>query len=295
MRWREAGSRATASAPNPLAIHPWVPAGPLRARAAQGQQPEQGRSYRRRDLADHGVWPRRNAARISPNRACTRRRAADTADRGGPPTARSSPLSQAPDLPGVPGATAQTGHDRHRPAACRGQGTTAPSVTKAWHSRKAGRFGFLAWSNRTAAPCALAEQRGARVSSITAKRRGPRVSRRTMPHNAATRPSRRRRAPLQHPVVGLPAPPRRHRQQRPGDAPAAAQHGSDKKLGDGAPGGPRDGPHDLPHPCGQRRRRCLSKELSGAGSGRVSDFTVVRVALGVEADVADRRPVADLA
>jgi len=41
--------------------------------------------------------------------------------------------------------------------------------------------------------------------------------------------------------------------------------------------------------------RCLSKELSGAGSGRVSDSAVVRVALGVEADVADRRPVADLA
>jgi monovalent cation/hydrogen antiporter len=41
--------------------------------------------------------------------------------------------------------------------------------------------------------------------------------------------------------------------------------------------------------------RCLSKKLSGAASGRVSDFAVVRVALGVEADVANRRPVADLA
>ena len=41
--------------------------------------------------------------------------------------------------------------------------------------------------------------------------------------------------------------------------------------------------------------RCLSKKLSGAVSGRVSDFAVVRVALGVEADVANRRPVADLA
>src|SRR5215212_8620081 len=47
----------------------------------------------------------------------------------------------------------------------------------------------------------------------------------------------------------------------------------------------------LVHGCG----RCLSKELSGAGSGRVSDSAVVRVALGVEADVADRRPVSDLA
>ena len=42
-------------------------------------------------------------------------------------------------------------------------------------------------------------------------------------------------------------------------------------------------------------KRCLSKKLSGAASGRVSDFAVVRVALGVEADVANRRPVADLA
>ena len=41
--------------------------------------------------------------------------------------------------------------------------------------------------------------------------------------------------------------------------------------------------------------RCLSKELSGAASGRVSDFAVFGVALGVETDVADRRPVADLA
>ena len=42
-------------------------------------------------------------------------------------------------------------------------------------------------------------------------------------------------------------------------------------------------------------RRCLSKKLSGAASGCVSDFAVVGVALGVEADVADGRPVADLA
>jgi Ca2+-binding RTX toxin-like protein len=41
--------------------------------------------------------------------------------------------------------------------------------------------------------------------------------------------------------------------------------------------------------------RCLSKKLSGAASGRVSDFAIVGVALGVEADVANRRPVADLA
>src|SRR3954452_11564618 len=41
--------------------------------------------------------------------------------------------------------------------------------------------------------------------------------------------------------------------------------------------------------------RCLSKKLSGAASDCVSDFAVVGVALGVETDVADRRPVADLA
>jgi len=73
------------------------------------------------------------------------------------------------------------------------QGTTAAGVTKAWHGRKAGRFGFRAWSNRMAAPGALAEQRGARVSSMMAKRRGPQVSRRTMSHSAATRPSSRKR------------------------------------------------------------------------------------------------------
>ena len=41
--------------------------------------------------------------------------------------------------------------------------------------------------------------------------------------------------------------------------------------------------------------RCLSKELSGAGLVRVSDLVLVRIALGVEGDVADRRPVSDLA
>ena len=54
----------------------------------------------------------------------------------------------------------------------------------------------------------------------------------------------------------------------------------------------------LPQQChrhSEAARRCLSKKLSGAASGRVSDFAVVRVALGVEADVANRRPVADLA
>jgi len=44
-----------------------------------------------------------------------------------------------------------------------------------------------------------------------------------------------------------------------------------------------------------RDGRCLSKKLSGAASDCVSDFAVVGVALGVEVDVANRRPVADLA
>ena len=107
------------------------------------------------------------------------------------PTARSSALARA-IFPAWPAP-------RHRPVTI---GTAARPVAagddgaegdEGLASRKAGRFGFRAWSNRTAAPGALAEQRGARVSSMTAKRRGPRVSRRTMPHSAATRPSRRKR------------------------------------------------------------------------------------------------------
>src|SRR6476469_4013321 len=43
------------------------------------------------------------------------------------------------------------------------------------------------------------------------------------------------------------------------------------------------------------RLRCLSKKLSGAALGCISDFAVVGAALGVEVDVADGRPVADLA
>ena len=170
---------------DPLAIHPWAPAGSRRARR---RQPEQGGIAA--DLADHGVAApqRRPDQRTAPVPGVEQQtqRTEAAADRP------QQPLGQG-DLPGVPGAAAQAGRDRHRTRPVAAGRDQAPSVTKAWHSRKAGRFGFLAWSNRTAAPGALAEQRGARVSSITAKRRGPRVSRRTMPHNAATRPSRRKR------------------------------------------------------------------------------------------------------
>src|SRR4051812_1158886 len=73
------------------------------------------------------------------------------------------------------------------------QATTVPSVTKAWHSRKAGRLRLWAWSKRTAAPGALGDARGASVSSMMAKHRPPWLSRRTMPHSAATKPSSRNR------------------------------------------------------------------------------------------------------
>jgi hypothetical protein len=106
-------------------------------------------------------------------------------------TARSNALARAilPAWPAPRQRPVTTGTQRGRSR----QGMMVPSVTKAWHSRKAGRFGFRAWSNRTAAPGALAEQRGASVSSMMAKRRGPQVSRRTTPHSAATRSSSRKR------------------------------------------------------------------------------------------------------
>ena len=61
-------------------------------------------------------------------------------------------------------------------------------------------------------------------------------------------------ASLEHPVVGLPAPPRGQRQDRSRHRPTSSQHGSDDQLREGAPGGPRDGQHDLLDPSRQRRR-----------------------------------------
>ena len=61
-------------------------------------------------------------------------------------------------------------------------------------------------------------------------------------------------ASLEHPVVGLPAQPRGQRQDRPRHRPTLGQHGSDDQLREGAPGGPRDGQHDLLDPSRQRRR-----------------------------------------
>src|SRR5215218_7316272 len=93
------------------------------------------------------AWPRRSAAWSSERRIYQ----ASSSRHSGPrwsPTARSSPLARA-IFPAWPAP-------RHRPVTIgtqRGrsrQGTTAASVTKAWHSRKAGRFGFRAWSNRPA-------------------------------------------------------------------------------------------------------------------------------------------------
>src|SRR4051794_40978934 len=58
----------------------------------------------------------------------------------------------------------------------------------------------------------------------------------------------------QHPVVGLPAQSRCQRQDRPRHRSTLGQHGADYQLREGAPGGLRDGQHDLLDPSRQRRR-----------------------------------------
>ena len=107
------------------------------------------------------------------------------------PTARSRPLAMAilPALPELRHRPVTSGTERGRSR----HGTTADSVTKHWHSRNVGRLVLAAWSKRTATPGAWAEERGASVSSIMAKHRRAPISRRTIRHSAAIRPSSRNR------------------------------------------------------------------------------------------------------
>ena len=245
MRWREAGSRATASAP---ILSPYTLGRPRAPGARGGGNTEQGGVAA--DLADHGVAapqrrPDQRTAHVPGVEQRTQRTEA-AADRP------QQPLGQG-DLPGVPDAAAQAGHDRHRarPVAAGHDGAERDEGL-AQQEGRAVRLPRVVEPHRGAGRLGRATRRQGVVDHGEAPRPAG-----LAPDDAAQRGDQAEQAeaaPLQHPVVGLPAPARRHRQERPGDVPAAAQHGSDKKLGDGAPGGPRDGPHDLPHPCGQRRR-----------------------------------------
>ena len=162
------------------------------------------------------------------------------------------PLGQG-DLAGMAGGAAQAGHDRHR----------ARSVA-AGDDGAERHEGLAQQEGRTVSLVPVVEPHGdpGRLGR-TARRQG------VIDDGEASRPaglapddatqrrhqSQQPEAPVfDHPVVGLPAEPRRQRQDRPGDVPAAAQQGSEDQLGDGTPGGTRDGSHDLPHPSGQRRR-----------------------------------------
>ena len=61
-------------------------------------------------------------------------------------------------------------------------------------------------------------------------------------------------AAFEHPVVGLPAQPRRQRQDRLRDMPARRQQGADDQLHKRQPRGLRAGLHDLPDPSAKGRR-----------------------------------------
>jgi hypothetical protein len=61
-------------------------------------------------------------------------------------------------------------------------------------------------------------------------------------------------AAFEHPVVGLPAEPRRQRQKGLRDMTATRQQGSDDQFDDGGPRSLRKGQHDLPEPAGKDRR-----------------------------------------
>jgi hypothetical protein len=129
------------------------------------------------------------------------------------------PLGQG-DLPGMAGAAAQAGHDRHRtrPVAAGDHGTQRdeglaqqegravrlPRVVEP--HRGAGRLGRAPWRQGVVdhgeAP------RPVRLASDDAAQRGDQAE---QPEPAS----------LKHPVVGLPAEPRRQGEDRPRDVPAA--------------------------------------------------------------------------
>ena len=183
MRWIETGSPAITSL---LIFSPYI----LRRPRVPGTR---GAGSRNRAVSRR-AWPMmscpsRSAARISEPRMYQ----ASSSRYSGPrqsPTARSSPLAIAslPALPTLRHKSLTTGTARGRSR----QGTTADSVTKDWQSRNVGRLVLAAWSKRTAAPGALAEERGASVSSMIAKHR-PATSRRMILHSALIRPSSRNR------------------------------------------------------------------------------------------------------
>jgi hypothetical protein len=157
------------------------------------------------------------------------------------------------DLPGMADAAAQAGHgrDRARPVAAGDDGAERDEGL-AQQEGRAVRLPRMVEPHGGAGRLGRTPRRQGVVDDAEAARpAGLALDDAAQRGDQAEQPEP---APLQHPVVGLPAQPWRHRQERLRDVPATAQHGADKKLGDGAPGGPRGGPRDLPHPCGQRRR-----------------------------------------
>ena len=157
------------------------------------------------------------------------------------------------DLPDMTGAAAQAGHDRNR----------AWPVT-AGHDRAEWDKGLAQQEGRTVRLPRMIEPHGSagRLGRATRRQRvvddgeAPRPVG-FAPDDAAPRGHQAKQAKptsLKHPVVGLPTQPWCQRQDGPRDLPALGQHGSDHQLRDGAPSGPRNGQHDLPHPCRQRRR-----------------------------------------
>jgi hypothetical protein len=157
------------------------------------------------------------------------------------------------DLPGMTDAAAQAGQDRNRarPVAARydsaerdeglaqqeGRAVRLSRMIKSHSS--AGRLGRATRCQRVVDYGEASRPAGLALDD--AAQRGNQ----TKQPEAASR---------EHPVVGLPAQPWCQRQHRPRHWPTLGQHGADHQFGEGAPGGPRDGQHDLLDPSRQRRR-----------------------------------------
>jgi hypothetical protein len=184
----------------PGAIHPWAPTGSRRARR---RHLEQGGVTP--DLADDGMAaPQRGleqrAAHV-PGVEQQAQRAETVAHRP------QQPLGQG-DLPGVAGAAAQAGHDRHR-----------ARLVAAGDDGGERDEGLAQQEGRAVSLVPVVEpHRGAGRLGRAPRRQG------VVDHGEASRPAgltpddvaqrgdqaeQPEPAPLQHPVVGLPAPPRR--------------------------------------------------------------------------------------
>jgi hypothetical protein len=157
------------------------------------------------------------------------------------------------DLAGVAAAAAQAGDNRHgaRPVAARHHGGQQNEALAQHEGLAVGLGGVIEAHLGAGRPGRAARRQGI----VDDQEAAPGAD--LAPDHGAQRPDQGEQAEpaaLQHPVVGLPAEPRRQRQQGLGDVAARRQQGADDQLEKRGPRRLRAGLHDLADPSAKGRR-----------------------------------------